>query len=126
MPDLARAQLLRLGRKSQMRVELALGEQLHGIGGRIGNDREVFLRVEPNPGGHQGDQLPAAGFPHPLPLQVRDGANGAMNKQLVTAAMHAGDDRNRRALVDADDVDERQSIVPRPSSIDIAGIGTST
>jgi hypothetical protein len=106
MADIALTQLLRFGRKRQMGVGLAGSELVHGVG--VGCKDEVFAGIEPDPGGHQRDQLPAAGLSHSLPFQVSDGANVAVGKQLVTAAMNAGDDGDRRAFIDADYVMERQ------------------
>src|SRR4029077_8813913 len=48
MADLARVQLLHLGRKRQIRVEPALGEEFQRLGGAIVDQVEIPLRIEPD------------------------------------------------------------------------------
>src|SRR5215471_18690744 len=89
-----------------MRVDLAGSELLHGVG--VAHESEVFSWIEPDPSGHQRNQLRATALPNSLPLQVGDRANVAVDEQFVAAAMHAGDDGDRSTFIDADDVMQRQ------------------
>ena len=56
MADLARVQFLVFGRKRQIRVELALGEEFQRFGGAIFNQVEVPLRIQPDIGSYQREQ----------------------------------------------------------------------
>ena len=69
MADLARVQFLHFGRKRQIRVELALGEQVHRFGGGIVDQGEVLFRVEPDIGRHQREQLGVPARPTLFPFR---------------------------------------------------------
>ena len=87
--DLAGAQLLRLGRKAEEGIDLALGEQLHRRCRRAGRPSRCPLRVEPDIGRHDRQvQMcrlePSAWMPTLLPfrsLMVRMGSCANSSKQ---------------------------------------------
>src|SRR5215471_5360992 len=54
--DVAGAQLLRLGRKPEKRIDLSVGEKLHRPGRGARHPMNVLGRIEPDMGGHDAQE----------------------------------------------------------------------
>ena len=101
MPDLARAQVLRVGRQGEERVDLALDKKLLRSRKRAGHPLDVLGGIESDIGGHAGDQrLPHQSTTHLLALQIANAADVFVRKQRIASDMHAGEHRRRRAGID--------------------------
>ena len=139
MTDASGAQLLRLGREAEERVDFAADKQLDRFELGVGDPADVLLRVEPDLGDHQGHEnmrvrtrrLDSDG----LSLQIGDAADAVPGEQLEAAGHHAsqyryplaGIDRRHalrgieRPKVDLAARDRR--VVPEIRPLDIADIG---
>src|SRR5216684_3450265 len=120
MADLAGAQFLGFRRKADECIDLSVGKKLLWRNGRAGNPFDVPDRVKPDMGGHGRYEHMRGStevmHAHRLTLEIRDCADALGRKQLKTAHMHAGDDRDLFAGVDGDESGRREV----QSEIDLA------
>jgi hypothetical protein len=101
MPDVARTQVLRVGRQGEEGVDLALDEKLLRGRERAGHALDVLDGIEPDIGGHAGDQrLWHQSGAHLLTLQISDAADAFVRKQRIASDMHSGEYRRRRTGLD--------------------------
>ncbi len=98
---MASAEILRLRRKAEERVDLAVREELDRWGRLARDPTDVVDRVEPDMSGHDGDehmmgrlQARHANF---FALQIRDAADAFVPEQFIATDMHAGQDDDRLA-----------------------------
>ena len=103
--DLARTQLLRLGGEAEKRIDFPFGERRHEVAGRVAHPVDVRVRVEADIRSDAGKkQVPARterlGDSDPLTLQVADGPDGIVRKQLVASDMHPRQRGDRLAGID--------------------------
>ena len=117
--DLPGAQLLRVRRDADERVDLPVDEKLLFRG--ADDPLYIFARVEPDLRGHQSNVdvrgVSKARDPDSLPLEVADAADAFVRQQFDAADMYAGQHRNRDAAPIAQ--------VPRPTRdilIEVSGI----
>ena len=90
MPDVARAQVLRVGRQGEERVDLALDEKLLRGRERAGHPLDVLGGIEPDIGGHAGDQrLRHQSATHLLALQISNAADAFVRKQRIASDVHS-------------------------------------
>src|SRR5436853_563174 len=92
MSDLAGAQILRLGRKAEKRIDLALGEQLGWLRRWAGDPIDVLGRVESDLRRHDAEEgVPGRAAerrdPDALPFQIDDAADAIIAEQLEAAGM---------------------------------------
>ena len=110
MAGIAGTQFLRLRRKTEKCVELALGKQLQRLQIRIGDPVDVRLRIEPDIGSHQPQQIGRGRLQPDRPaFEIGDTADRPVGEQLVAAHMHAADHRDRQAGADRLDGGHRQA-----------------
>src|SRR5215469_1204282 len=91
--NMAGAQILRLGRETQKRIDLALHKELERSAGRVGDPVNVLGWVEPD----RGCQESRKSYPgrscalraQALSFQVRDAADAFIPKEFVTAHHYA-------------------------------------
>src|SRR6267154_4818133 len=106
MADIASTQFLGLRRKSEECIDLSVRKKLLWRNGRAGNPIDVLDGVKPNMGGHGRYKHMRGGtevmHAHCLAFEVRDCADAIGRKQLETAHMHTGDDRDLLTRVDGD------------------------
>jgi hypothetical protein len=97
------ADFLRLWRKAEKPVELAVDKELQRVDLGIGRRHpvDVLGRIEPHPRGHQDQQRRRAGIEADgLALQLGDVANVVAREEFVAADMDTAEHDNRRAGVD--------------------------
>src|SRR5207237_3751861 len=104
--DMASAQILRLGRKAEKGIDLALREQIERFDRRIGGDdpANVLGRIEPDMRGHDGHEgrmgRPQTFDADTLSLQFGYGADALAAEQFEAADMDAGEHDDRYAGID--------------------------
>src|SRR5262249_14831652 len=105
--DLAGAEFLRFGWKTQECIDLSLDEKLFRLDRWSGNPVYVLDGVEPDIGGHAGEEQVRTRaqdlHAHASALQIRDAANALASEQLEAADMDAGQHFDRFARVHRDD-----------------------
>ena len=101
MPDMSGAQFLRLRRKAQESIDVAVDEKLDRFDRRVGDPMDVSERFEANLGGNKGQQhvrgRPEGLHPDALAIQVGDAADAVVSEQFEIADMYTGQQRNRIA-----------------------------
>jgi hypothetical protein len=93
--ELARAQLVRLGRKCEKGFDLPFGEHLQRVGGGYDDPVDVLVGIEPDLRDHDREELMSAravplGDAYLPALQVTDGTNWLPHEELIAPGMHAG------------------------------------
>src|SRR5262249_52591292 len=103
---------LRVRRKAEERVNLAVGKKPLRGDRRTGYPFDVFGGVEPDIGGHGRQEHMGRGaqdwYSDRLALEVGDGADAIGREQLEAADMHPGDDGDLFASVDRDEPERRK------------------
>src|SRR5438067_709710 len=106
MADFAGAQILRLWRKSQERIDLAVGKKLRRPGRGTRDPLNIPGRIEADMGGHRVKEKVRAGAEaldaYFLSLQVQDAADVFPRKQFEAADVLAAHDGDRFAGIDRD------------------------
>src|SRR5439155_8208806 len=105
--DLPRAEVLRIGREAEERVDLPLGQELLRLRGRIRRPGNVLAGIEAD---LRGDARGADVLGGPKradgdgrALEVADRPHPVSSDQLEAADMYAGQDHDGYAFVDGDD-----------------------
>src|SRR5262249_49754803 len=90
--DVPSAQLLRVWRKAQKRIDLAIDEKLLLRSRRVDHPAYIFARVEPDLRGHQRNQhvrgRSEAQDSDPFPLEVADGCR-RLRSPAIRCSRHA-------------------------------------
>src|SRR6266540_3223415 len=112
MADLAGAQFLRFRRKAEPRVDLAIGEKGHWRDGWAGDPVDILGRVEPDMRSKRRHEhvrgCAQVRHAHRPALEARDAADAFSRKQLETAYVYTGDDRDLLAGIDRDEKGRRE------------------
>ena len=112
MADLAGAELLRLGREAEKRIDLSVGEQLQGIDVGAVTQSMSLSGSSPIFAAMIASKVfwprPGLRMPTLLALQVADGADGLVREQLEAAGMHARQHRDRLAGIEPTDDRRRE------------------
>ena len=106
--DTLGAQLLRLRRKAEERIDLAVDEQLLGADRAAGDPVDLRLRVDADIGGDHGQEQ-VLRRPHRLDAdffagEVGNAADRAVHEQLEAADMNPGQHFHRHAAIDPGDL----------------------
>ena len=90
------AQLLRLGREPEEGIDLSLGEELERSERRVGDPTDVPGGIEPDLGGHQGQQRSGSRLEaDTLAFQIGDIVDAFPSEQFEATDMHAAEHDNR-------------------------------
>ena len=107
MPDLRRAQFLRLRRKAEKCVDVAARKELLGLDIGVGDPVDVARRVKPDISGDAGEEEMRARCqrldPNASALELDDAVDALLDEQFEAAGMDTAQHGQSLALIDRHD-----------------------